>query len=204
MNKKFLGLLILPALTLAACSDSGYKKVKYLNVDGTELVQDRGTPITYASFATYKLKAENLTDLRESYANFPESFVLLWGYFTVDPNDISEPTKYAVPDETKSFAIAGDFYSLELVAGSSFTAKSYKEYLYKPSAKSIKVIEHRYEGFPGEVDYYPNGVSVNVKPEATLPTSEYELYGSLKLKDETLETYRVLGEDEYVQYALEK
>lgn len=204
MNKKFLGLLILPALTLAACSDSGYKKVKYLNVNGAELVDDKGIAVRYISFATYKLDAATLALARESFVNFPESFLIEWDSFWVDPNEETVPTKFKVAPETHAFDIQGTAFTLDLVAGSSVTVKSYTEYLYKPSAKSYKKIEHRFEGFPGEAVYYPDGVEINVKPDPTFPTADYELYGSKTIKDETLETYKVLGEDANVEYALEK
>ena len=205
MNKKFLGLLILPTLALAACSGSGYKKVKYLSVGGAPLVTEKGVTVTYDIIATYKFVDSDIAAIRADYPNFPESFVLDIESWNVNPEAASQSSLNKVAPKVYNWMGA---FELKLVEGTEVTVKSYAEYFYKQSANALKIVTHKYEGLTAECNAFDiahgDDIGVVVKTGAVTPTTDYEVVGFKSYKVEELERFIDLGEDVSVTYAFEK
>lgn len=200
MNKKLLGLLMLPALALASCS-GGFKKVKYLSVGGAELVAERGVAVTYEIIGTYKLNATDLAAIRAQFTNFPESFNISVESWVVDPNGAAVSTIDKVAPKTVN---VGGMYTLDLTT--SVTVKHYTEYTLKASERTIKETVHLNEGLPGELQVFANTGAIDVEqdPEVTeYPTDKYEVVGYETYRPETLERVYVVAQDTALVYAFE-
>lgn len=206
MNKKLLGLLMLPTLALASCS-GGFKKVKYFEAGGNTYVTEKGAKVQYVLFATYELEATDVATVRAKYTNFPSSFAFYVENWTVDPATATVNTFDRKAAPTVDAVVAGDNYTLKLVANTEVITKSYAEYAYKASERSLKITYHNYEGLAAATNVFFGGaVNVDKKPTAELiPVAEadYEIFGYVTVVPEVLERTLVFGADTSVTVAYE-
>lgn len=205
MNKKLLGLLMLPTLALASCS-GGFKKVKYFKAGGDEYITEKGAKVQYVLLATYELEATDVATVRAKYTNFPASFTFFVDQWQVDPAapTINTFDRKAAP--TIDVPVADDFYTLKLVANTEVVTKSYAEYAYKASERSLKITNHNYEGLAGATNVFVGAVQVDKKPTAELiPVAEadYEIYGYMSVVPEVVERTITFGNDINITVAFE-